>query len=120
MVARKTRGVPKSGLAAVMILGLLPGVALADDDGADPMAGWQVVEDGDLATLSGREGVVVQLGEQDFDITSNGRVEAKEMTSGVINFNESLGNMHGIFTQLNNTGNGALNQNGTIVNVNVH
>lgn len=119
MTARRKWGVPGPILSWAMVLGLLPGMALAGDAKTDPLGGWAVVEEEDLATLHGREGVVVQVGEQNFEINSNNRVDAQQLTSGVINFRESLGNMHGIFNQNNNTGINANTSNGLVVNINV-
>jgi len=126
MTARRATSVPMLGLAGVLALSLLPQAALAEGGQPDPLSGWERVGDGALAGLSGREGVavpidnVIQHGQQDFSISQDGNtVDAQEMQSGKINFNESLGNMHGIFNQLNNTGIGANNQNGLVVNINV-
>jgi hypothetical protein len=120
MTARRKWGVPGPILSWAMIFGLLPGVAVAGDAKTDPLGSWSAVEEEDLATLHGREGVVLQVGDQEFEAHSNNTLNANQVNSGIINFRESLGNMHGIFNQLNNTGNNANNQNGLIVNINVH
>lgn len=95
---------------AVLMLGLASGLwsgaGLANDVG-DPLAALAPLGQGDLAGLSGRQGISISDQEL-YAITHGGTFNAgQDINTGLVDFGNSMNRLRGMSSQAVNTGNNA-------------
>jgi len=106
-------------LTAAGLAGAIAGPALADGAG-DPLAGLAALEQGDLATLSGRQGF--SLSDQELAaISHGGKFDAGgDIKSGAVDLGSAMQRMNGINNQAINTGNDANVLSGLAVHIHLY
>lgn len=99
--------------------GLWSGAGLASDLG-DPLATLAPLEQGDLAALSGRQGISISDQEL-YAITQGGTFDAgQDINTGLVDFGSSMQRMRGMSNQAVNTGNNASVNAGMTVHIHLY
>ena len=99
--------------------GLWTGSGQAGDLG-DPLTGLEPLEQGDLAGLSGRQGISISDQEL-YAITQGGNFAAgDDIETGQVDFGNSMTRMRGMANQAVNTGNNAAVNAAMTVHIHLH
>jgi hypothetical protein len=99
--------------------GLWSGAGLADDVG-DPLAALTPLGQGDLAALSGRQGI--SISDQELNAITHGGtfVAGGDIQTGQVDFGNSMHGMRGMANQAVNTGNNASVNAGMTVHIHLY
>lgn len=106
-------------LVLALGLGVLAGPSSAADD-LDALAAFAAIDEAELSSLSGRQGISVS--DQDLAAIAQGGVfvAGEGIETGVVNFGNSMQHMRGVNNQAINTGNNASVNAGLTVQIHLY